>query len=91
MGCFNTGVKIVIQDLLLNVNHNLCDTSTFTFYSDVVYNSSRFIVHFIVPTGSPVANAGSDITLCNGKKEELKGSGGDFFKWSIISNIKEIK
>jgi len=64
---------------LINTNYTV---TVFNAYGCSDFGSTTVIVHPL-----PIADAGSDLSICNGSSSTLDGSGGSLYHWSPTSGL----
>ncbi len=70
-----------------NVNASPLNTTVY-YASGIDLNGCQVfdsVIVYILPL--PTANAGNDVTICEGTKVELSGTGGNSFQWEPVNQV----
>lgn len=70
-----------------SVTANPSATTTYTVTGTTVAGCMNTTTVVVTVNPSPVANAGSDVTICNGSSTTLSASGGGSYSWSPATGL----
>ncbi|MCY7409795.1 MAG: gliding motility-associated C-terminal domain-containing protein [Chitinophagales bacterium] len=79
------------SSFLQNPEHNFIGMGKYfiTLTVTTVAGCSNSLEDSIIIHSSPIANAGSDQTICSGDSAQLNASGGIFFLWSPVNSLSD--
>jgi PKD repeat protein len=70
-----------------SVTANPATTTTYTVYGYTAAGCSNTTTVTVTVNAAPVANAGNDISICNGSSTTLLASGGSSYSWSPATGL----